>query len=499
MPPSGRVIATWGRAAAALAAGLVGCVVVLAATGLLTGSVVGAADNGDGRRIACGAGLYPDTPNGQAFHQGAVVIDYVRGPACPSVLLGFPPQPSSALTLLRVASVGDTDPWPLTRLGWLYAALAGLVTAAAAWCATAAGPSRVLALVPALTPLAHPDFARFFVSTFTEPAGLLGVYAVCAGTSALLVLPTVCRGARVGAATIVAAGGVLAATAKPGYLPVLAVAAVVVAFTALPLCARQARWSGRVVGPVLALAAVLVALPTVQAARTWLPDAYPAVNAHNVAFTLVLPEVGLDALGPLGLPPSLGAYSGRGFWNPVEPYDLPGWQAAVGDRPAQVQRAAWSQLVTHPDALARATLTALAATQARGLPYLPADPYLPGSAPAGLPDQPGIQGFTAPAFRAWLDTLPTLWWPPLLTAIGVGAGLIGCRARRGSPAAFAGLAGVSATTALGVAVVAVVGDGYYELAKHVWLAAYLVDVTMCALAVAAFAALIGRFRTRHQA
>jgi hypothetical protein len=30
-------------------------------------------------------------------------------------------------------------------------------------------------------------------------------------------------------------------------------------------------------------------------------------------------------------------------------------------------------------------------------------------------------------------------------------------------------------------VLAVVGDGYYEIAKHVWLSAYLLDVTGAAL------------------
>jgi hypothetical protein len=43
-------------------------------------------------------------------------------------------------------------------------------------------------------------------------------------------------------------------------------------------------------------------------------------------------------------------------------------------------------------------------------------------------------------------------------------------------------------TALGVAALAVLGDGYFELAKHVWLSAYLLDVTVTATVGAAVTA-----------
>lgn len=52
------------------------------------------------------------------------------------------------------------------------------------------------------------------------------------------------------------------------------------------------------------------------------------------------------------------------------------------------------------------------------------------------------------------------------------------------------VAGVSAVGAVGVAALAVVGDGYYEIAKHVWLSAYLLDVTAAALLGAAAAAVV---------
>ena len=43
-------------------------------------------------------------------------------------------------------------------------------------------------------------------------------------------------------------------------------------------------------------------------------------------------------------------------------------------------------------------------------------------------------------------------------------------------------AGLGAATALGLVAMAVLGDGYFEVFKHVWLAAYLLVVTgLCLL------------------
>ena len=55
---------------------------------------------------------------------------------------------------------------------------------------------------------------------------------------------------------------------------------------------------------------------------------------------------------------------------------------------------------------------------------------------------------------------------------------------------------MSAVLALGVVTLAVLGDGYYELSKHVWLASYLVAVSgLCGLAAAVIGA-SARFRRR---
>ena len=167
------------RPVVAVVAAAVAMVVVALSLGLV-GTPVGVADNGDGARLYCGAGLVPRTPDGRSNWQGGVVLDFTTGaPACPD------PIASAALPVLRLATVGSGPTWSLTRLGVLYALAVGVLTGLAAW---AVGPGiRLLALVPALVPLVGPTFTRFFLSTFSEPAGLLGAYALCLGAAVVAV------------------------------------------------------------------------------------------------------------------------------------------------------------------------------------------------------------------------------------------------------------------------------------------------------------------------
>jgi len=76
----------------------------------------------------------------------------------------------------------------------------------------------------------------------------------------------------------------------------------------------------------------------------------------------------------------------------------------------------------------------------------------------------------------------------------VAAGLLGLRWRSPLGAAFGRTAGVAAVSAVGLAVLAVLGDGYFEVAKHVWLAAFLLDVTLLALVGAAGTAAVSALR-----
>jgi len=96
----------------------------------------------------------------------------------------------------------------------------------------------------------------------------------------------------------------------------------------------------------------------------------------------------------------------------------------------------------------------------------------------------------------YLDGLPGRLVPPTALALAVLAGLLTVvlpRRVRGSPrwaaaVSLARVAGALAVTALGIVVVAVLGDGYCELAKHVWLGSYALVVAGTVLVLAGVAA-----------
>ena len=232
-PPGLRAVT---RGAVAAVAAVLAAAVVALSLGLFA-TPVGVADNGDGTRLYCGAGLVPDTPSGRSNWQGGVVLDFSTGaPACPDAIA------SAALPALRLATLGSGPTWSLTRLGVLYALAVGVLTGLAAW---AVGPGlRLLALVPALVPLVGPTFTRFFLSTFSEPAGLLGAYGLCLGAAAVAVTGRRRCGRGPSGWCSWRRAGSLAATAKASFVPLLAVALVVAAVTAV----GRRRWVGLGVG-----------------------------------------------------------------------------------------------------------------------------------------------------------------------------------------------------------------------------------------------------------
>jgi len=456
------------RGAVAAVAAVLAAAVVALSLGLFA-TPVGAADNGDGMRLYCGAGLVPDTPSGRSNWQGGVVLDFSTGAtACPDAIA------SAALPALRLATLGSGPTWSLTRLGVLYALAVGVLTGLAAW---AVGPGlRLLALVPALVPLVGPTFTRFFLSTFSEPAGLLGAYGLCLGAAAVAVTGRQEVRARAVGLVLVAAGGLLAATAKASFVPLLAVALVVAAVTAV----GRRRWVGLGVAGALAL----VAIAPVAAGVQWQQRHFAAVNTHNLIYTTVLPDVGAAALEPLGLPPAALSAAGRAYY-PNGVAGLPGAEVVAAD-PAAARSAAYGVLLAHPAAAVGALGRGLTATLGADLSYLPSAPVTPASVPAVLGTTVGPQGADRAQLLAWLAGLPVPWLPATVVAAGVLAGLLTLRRRATTVGRALGrVAGFAAVAAVGVVAAAVLGDGYFEIAKHVWLAAYLLVVTAAAVVLGA--------------
>lgn len=476
------------RLAVALVMGVATAVCAVALLGIIgPGPILGAGDNGDGARLHCGAGIVPDTPDGGSAWRGGVVLDFTRDTPCAD------PLPSSALPLLRAATAGR-DPFHLGRLGWLYALSLGAVTAVAAWAAAGGrGPigrrlARVGLLLPVLVAVMNVDYLRLFVSTFAEPAGLLGAYALLCGAVVAVATRSGDRVERAVALLLMAGGGLLAGTAKLGHLPLLLLATALCAATGLRVGTR--RWAKWVVGPVVALAVIGGAIGPARASMDWQERHYTSVNTHNLVHTVVLVEVPGSAAA-LGLPPEAAARAGRAYY-PDDPSGTPGAERIAAD-PEGVRAAAWRVLLGEPAAALRALGVGMQATGGRALTYLRAHPWRPGTAgPALGTVLSGAQGADPASLRSWLDAMPHPWWPSLLALLGLLAGLAGPSLRRGRPwaARLARIAGAAAAGAVGIVAVAVLGDGYFEIAKHVWLAAYLLDVTALALAALPACALI---------
>ena len=451
------------RIALALGAGVAAASLVVLTLGLPTGRTFGVEDNGDGFRLFCGLGMVPRTIDRIAAWKGGVVTDFavVASPTC-----GMS-TPSSAALVLRAAMLGGDGSVALSTVAWWYAVLVGLVVATAAWAASASGLGRAAVLVVPVAPLALPAFTRFFVSTYGEPAGLLGALAVACGIAALLVTRPGQRAARTVALTLTALGGAVAATAKVGYLPVL-VAAVVA-------CAVVTVGHRRRLGPAIAVATLLAVAVPVGAAVQFQDQVYGGANVHDVVFTLVLPELGPDGPAALGLPPEAADVAGDGFFNgpPLPTADW--WVRAIGEDADATRAAAHGALIRHPGALLRGLGVGLQATTRADLPYLAAGPGDPAR-PTGLGGDTGWSGSQGPALAEVLDDSSwPAWLPTALVLLAVAAAGSSVRWRRREPAAarWCLAAGLAAVTALGLVAAAVLGDGYFEVFKHVWLAAYL--------------------------
>lgn len=474
---------------AGLASGGITALLLALRIGLLGGPLVGVGDNGDGYRLFCTAGLRPDTPEQNAAWRGVVVTTFTTGhPPC------APPTSSAARIL--AATVGDGPTWSLTTLAWTYVALTALGLGIAVAALVGVAPRRAgLAALPVVPLVAVTWWTRFDASTYAEPAGLLGTVWVLLGVVVAAATGPDDRGARLAALVLTGLGGVAASTAKPGFVPAGVVAAVACALVVVR--GTRGRGAGRVAwrpaGPVAAaLVVALSAVPVLDALRTQ-DRAYAAINTHNLVFTVLLPERGLDVLPRLGLPPGAAANAGESFYW-AGGRTVPGWDAAIGSRPLAARADARAVLAEDPTLVATMLGRGLTATLRPALPYLPSAPR--GTVPERnevrtvYPEAGPLTGLQLAA----LDAVPLGPLPAVVAGLAVLAGLLTLRrrGRDGRRSTAVGLLRVgagAAVLAVGVVALAVLGDGYYELTKHVWLASYLlVVVVLLALAAAALGA-----------
>ena len=459
------------RLVAALFAGLVCAVGLTVSLGLLTSTPHGAADNGDGLRLYCGAGLIPETDTGASAWQPGVVLQYREGPECTG------PPPSSALVALETAAdlAGGPD-FDLRSLAWIYLATASLITTLGAWSASAGGLGRIGVLLPGLVALLTQDFARFLLSTYAEPAGLIGAYAMMTGAAVLVVTTPAQRWPRIIALALVVTGSLWAVSAKVAYAPLLVVS--VILALSIGIGTYRRRWRAHLGGALAALLLIVAGGALVKDASHWQYTLYKGTNVANLIYTLVLTEIP-DGASELGLPPAAQQLAGTP--RPLLTSDQPGL-AEIDNDPSGYRGRATRLLLENPQVAARALGIGMQATAGSSLHYLVWWPVGEHPNVRGVTEAEGAgeSGADPVQLRRWLADVALPWWPSVLAAAGVLVGIAGLWRRRARAAPLAILAGIAAISALGL-VVAALADGYFELPKHVWLGAYFLHVTAWSL------------------
>ena len=464
---------------------------------LLGGALLGVGDNGDAYRLFCTAGLSPDTPSRFSLWRGVVVTAFTTG---------FTPctaAPSSSATLLGLVVPDGPGLWSLTSYAWLLAAVAALGVGLGAAALASVRPARAaLVVIPLLPLLVVSWWTRFLVSLYAEPMALVATVWVLTGLLVVAGTRPTDRVPRPVALGLLALGGLAAATAKPGFVPIGGIAVLCCALVVVRAshARRPVRLLARLAGPLVALVLVAGAATPVAEALTGQERSYAAVNTHNLIFTALMPEIGPDTVAPaVGLPPAAGAHSGEGFYW-AGGLDVPGWATAVGDRPEEASATAHTLLAEHPAALATMAGRGLTATMRPQLPYLPSAPR--GTAPEhfeGRTVYPEAGPQTA-LLDDWLGGIGAGWLPlaTVLAALAAGVATLLPRVRRADPltVGLVRVAAASALLGLGVVTLAVLGDGYYELSKHVWLGSYAILVSGVTGAAAAVVGTTARFRRR---
>jgi sulfur relay (sulfurtransferase) DsrF/TusC family protein len=464
----------------ALTVGFVGAAAALLQ--LFAGPDIGLADNGDGFRLMCETELLKR----DEVLFNPLVVEYDPAPdGCAEELRYFSTQQwvLEAAVQLFALRYGEGVGFDLRMLGVLHSALLGAGLAALHLALPGSRAVRTVSVVVAGALVADVAFVSYFTSPFSEPATFLGLlFAVAA-------LAWYVRADRAVplALLLLTAAGVFLALAKSQT--------VVLALLLVPVVLLRTVPVGRLTGPVLgrvlpALAAVvLVAAPAAN--LTQQPPFFTRVNVYNVVFWTLLP-LSPDpeaTLRELSAPPSLARYSGTGYFTPGSAQSDP----AFGLFEEQVSRGdVLAYLATHPGywepLLAEGSRAAATARPDYMSNYR--EPRPEGQLLAPRPD-PTVRLLGSLGRWAW-PVLPLVW-----TLVALGGAVVALRAADPARRALAAVLYLLAAGALSQVVVALLGDGVYELVKHTVLAGWATALLLGVGAGAALAAAVGAAQRRR--
>lgn len=382
---------------------------------------VAQADNRDGPRLMCGLGLEPVTHGNPRFFRFAY-FEYATTHAC----AGRAPYPSSQLVLLEVARL-LTPVFGLSgNLNMIALGVVTCVLAAVGIASLAVGlriPLWAQFVVAAAVWLIVADSAFFdvFAGPFSEPAALVGLLLVAAGTLYLG------RGwhATVFGLVLAGFGGALGILSKEQYL----IWAAPVCVTLVLATAAPGRWYSlrrfRTREATAGLAvAVIVAVLTIGYIALDFASHYGKrlhyIQAVDMIFTdIVTTRANAPAgLRALGLPASWAKYAGRYYWHPDSVRTSPIFARYEGKL---TDGNIAHYLVTHPASIVR--IGQAAAEQAQRVQVTTLGDYgVSAGHPASTIDTKVV------VFTWLMHQLPAhlglLWYVPLwavMTAIAIAA------------------------------------------------------------------------------
>ncbi|MCF2530389.1 glycan biosynthesis hexose transferase WsfD [Yinghuangia soli] len=487
--------ASWRWKAGAVLVAVLTIGTVWLVTGVV-GTVYGAADNGDGPRLTCPSGLLPDTPSQRWNGQIGVVHEYQvgEGQDCWADVV----YPTTRRLLLN-ALVPDTGTFSLRKLAAVESSMLGVVVGCGVLLLRRWGRPGMCALAVIGFAAVAPAMSRFFMSPFSESAGLVGSVALLIGAAGLLANPVRAYAERFTSVALVLFGAAYGGLAKQANLPLIGVGVAVLLCTRLveprPFRPRRVAYWARLVLPRLVSLGMCAALlvPAAQwykAGETWSRELnFNELTTGDFVLGAVALEVQRNggSLADLGLPESFGPLVGMEEWPDQDRKVQPDWQHYFKFDIEETRARTAEYIARNPEIGYRLLTTGIAATQGVRNNYLAAYEF------GGGPDKGKI--------RITMDT-------PYVAVGAVNAagnGAVGFLLLSGltvlGPVRYANqrfrrrigpepgrghtpttglllLAAVSAALALTTCAVAVWGDGYYELTKHVWLGAFFAAVAV---------------------
>lgn len=444
---------------------------------LFAGPDVGLADNGDGFRLMCEFELLKR--DDVLFNP--LVVEYTPVPdGCAEELRYFSSQQwiVAAAVELFALRYGAGVGFDLRMLGVVHSLLFAAALALLYLALPGSRGSRALSVVLAGALLADIAFVSYFVSPFSEPATFLALLFVTAATAGYV---RASRGALL-ALVLLLAAGVFLALAKSQTVVFALLLVPVLLLRQVPLGRLRGAVAGRVVPAVAAL--VLVAAPLAN--LTQQPSFFTRVNVYNVVFWTLLPLSADPAatLRDLGAPPALARYSGTGYFTPGSATSDPAYPEFV----REVSRGdVLVHLVTRPEYWEPLLAEGSRAVATVRTDYMSnyREPRPPEAMLAPRPD-PTVRLLGALGPAAW-PVLPLVW-----TVVALGAAVSAVRSPSASRRAVAAVLYLLAAGALGQVVVALLGDGRYELVKHTVLAGWATALLVGIGAGTSAAAVVGR-------